>query len=96
MSFLSLKPHWTFHLPRVLQKMRQGLESENMALGGCLVSLFGWEGVLSHSPGLLSGSTAVEPGLALETPCVRPHRDFQRHSAARPSRCLRTLADIPS
>ena len=76
--------------------MRQGVESENMALGCRLVSVFGWEGVLSHSLGSLSGSTAVEPGLALEAPCVRPHRDFQRHSAARPSRCLRTLADIPS
>lgn len=96
MSFLSLKPHWTFHLPRVLQKMRQGVESENMALGGRLVSLFGREGVLSHPPGSLSGSTAVGPGLALEAPCVCPHRDSQRHSEARPSRCLRTLADIPS
>lgn len=40
MFFLSLKPHWTCHLPRVLQKMKQGVESENMALGSTGVSVW--------------------------------------------------------
>lgn len=51
MPLLSFKPHCTFPLPQVLQKMRQGVEFQNMAPGGYLVCVFGWEGALSYSPG---------------------------------------------
>lgn len=80
--------------PRVLQKMKQEWSLRTW-LWGQLVSLFGWEGVLAYSPGSLSGSTAVGPGLALEVPCdpLIPGF-FQCHSSAGPSRCLRTLVDI--
>lgn len=51
MPLLSFKPHCTFPLPQVLQKMRQGVEFQNLAPGGYLVCVFGWEGALSYSPG---------------------------------------------
>lgn len=73
------------------------MDFEHTAVEGPLVWVGGWsEETLSYFHGRLSGGSAVGPELCQRGPPRLHTQAFPVLRMAEPSRCLRTLADVPS